>query len=154
MATHHESERNSLSTDAANRVLARAAELDIATAGAHSRGRLRESAAEAGISGDAFDTALHEHESLAATPLLGEAARVPGWVRLCLFGVPDRAAALRYYWIFVAGLLATPLLARLGSTPASKGAIAVVFATCCFGALWSTSQAVRWLDRHGWQLLP
>lgn len=154
MATHNESGLGTLSTDAANHVLARAAELDATPAGALSRRQLRESAAEAGISPEAFDTALQEHEFLASTPLTGKAGRVPDWVRICLFGVPDRAAALRYYWIFVAGLLASPLMSRFGSTPANKVTIAVGFAACCFGALWSTSQAVRWLDRHGWQLLP
>ena len=154
MSSDHHNEIRSLQTEVADRVLARAAELDAALVGALSVDRLREIATEAGISPEALASALHEHTTEASAPLKLEEPRVPGWVRLCLLGVPDRASALRYYWIFVVGLCASPLLLRLGATPVTSGILTLSFATFCFGALWSTSRAVRWLDRHGWQRLP
>jgi hypothetical protein len=153
MSRDYNNEKSSLPTEVADRILARAAELDAAPAGALSVARLREIAAEAGISSEALAAALHENATVGSARTTVEEPSVPGWVRLCLFGVPDRVAALRYYWIFVAGLLGSPLLATLYSTPITGGVIAAGFATFCAGALWSTSRAVRWLDRHGWQRL-
>lgn len=141
-----EFERRSLPPKAAQRVLARAALLDAAPSGALSMSQLNEIAVQVGISKEAMIGALREHEAMNN--------RAPGWVRLCLLGVPDRAAALRYYWIFAAGLCASPLLLLLGTDPVTRGVLALGFAAFCAGALWSTSRAVRWLDQHGWQRLP
>ena len=140
-----------LTPDIAQRLLARAAELascpdrDAEPAGALSVLQLSEIALEAGISPAAMEGALREHTT-AHEP-------VPVWVRATLFGVPDRATALRFYWIFVAGLCASPLLMRLNVRPFTGGALALGLAAFCFGALWSTSCAVAWFDRHGWQRL-
>jgi hypothetical protein len=132
-----------LTPDVAQRLLARAAELDASPTGALSVLQLSEIAAEVGISPVAMQAALHEHAT-AKEP-------VPAWVRVSLFGVPDRASALRFYWIFVAGLCASPLLTRLHVRPFTGGVLALGFAAYCFGALWSTSRAVAWFDQHGWQ---
>jgi hypothetical protein len=150
MSRDYHNEGPSLPTEAADRVLARAAELDAGPAGALSVDRLREIASEAGISSEALAAALHENATVGSARTTVEEPPVPGWVRLCLFGVPDRAAALRYYWIFLAGMFASPLLTRFYPTPMTGSVIAAGFATFFFGALWSTSRAVRWLDRHGW----
>jgi hypothetical protein len=141
-----------LALSAAERILARAAALDSGRAERMPVQHLREAAAEAGISPDAIAAALREHARDAT--VASDGLTVPAWVRMCTFGVPDRVAALRYYWIFVAGLCASPLLLRLESTPARSRLFALTAAAICFGALWSTSRAVRWLDQHGWQRLP
>jgi hypothetical protein len=108
--------------------------------------QLSEIALEAGISPAAMEGALREHAT-AQEP-------VPVWVRATLFGVPDRATALRFHWIFVAGLYASPLLVRLNVRPFTGGALTLGLAAFCFGAPWSTSRAVAWFDRHGWRRLP
>ena len=148
--TDHSEATRLVSADTADRVLMRAATLDAAPSGGLSVTRLREVAAEAGISSEALETALEEESGVAR----GAAEPIPSWVRVCLFGVPDRAAALRFYWIFVAGMIASPLLLRLPAMPLIGESLAIGVATFCFGALWSTSRAVRWADRHGWQQLP
>ena len=132
----------------AKRLLARAAELDAARSSGLSPAQLREIAREAGIAPEAFDAALSE-------PALRDTggrprASVPLWVRLCMFGVPDRGAALGYYWLLVAGLCACPLLALQGI----RNVPTVLFGGAFLSfALWSTSRAIRWLDRHGWEQL-
>ena len=130
----------------AQRLLARAAELDAGPTGALSVLQLSEIAAEAGISSVAMADALREHSSAKQ--------RVPVWVRACILGVPDRVTALRFYWIFVIGLCISPLAMRLNVPPIAGAVLALGFAAFCAGALWSTSRAVGWLDRHGWQHLP
>ena len=114
--------------------------------------RLQAIAAEAGISPDAVAAALQEHAREGTTA--SDGLVVPVWVRVCTLGVPDRSAAIRYYWIFVACLCASPLLLRMDSTFAHTQLLAITAAAVSFGALWSTSRAVRWLDQHGWQRLP
>ena len=135
-----------ITPDVAQRLLARAAALDAEPAGALSVLQLSAIAVEAGISPAAMEGALREHAT-AKEP-------VPTWVRATLFGVPDRTTALRFYWIFVAGLCASPLLMRLNVRPATGALLSLGVAAFCFGALWSTSRAVAWFDRHGWQRLP
>ena len=132
----------------AKRLLARAAELDAARAVGLSSAQLREIAREAGIAPEAFDAALSD-PALAEVSAEGHAS-VPFWVRLCMFGVPDRSAAMGYYWLFVAGLCACPLLALQGVR--SVPVVLLGGASLAF-ALWSTSRAIRWLDRHGWEQL-
>ena len=146
MSEDHLYGERALTPDVAQRLLARAAELDAEPAGALSVLQLSEIAVEAGISPAAMEGALREHAT-AQEP-------VPVWVRATLFGVPDRATALRFYWIFVAALCASPLLMRLHVRPATGALLSLGVAAFCFGALWSTSRAVAWFDRHGWQRLP
>ena len=134
----------------AKRLLAQAAELDTARTFGLSAAQLRDVAQEAGIAPEAFDQALGE-SGLTDGVLGGRRASVPLWVRLCMFGVPDRSAALGYYWLFVAGLCACPLLALLSI----RNVPTVLFGGAFLSfALWSTSRAIRWLDRHGWEQLP
>jgi hypothetical protein len=69
--------------------------------------------------------------------------------------VPDRRAATGFYWLFVAVLCASPLLAR--SWLAGRGVLSIVasFSLLAFSvfAIWSTARAIRWLDEHGWDSL-
>ena len=145
---------------AVERLLARAAELDAVDASAVSVDELRSAAVDAGIKSQAFDAALRE---LGRKPALGESglpststsrpgrSAVPAWVRLCLLGVPDRRAAIVFYWVFAVAMCAG-LLLPLTEVPLPRFAAFGLGAFCFFG-LWSTSSAVRWLDRHGWDLL-
>ena len=141
----------SVSAEIARQVIGRAAALDAADADAVSVERLHEIAYDVGISPGAMQRALHEHAEAATGE--GEPP-VPWWVRCCIFGVPDRASALRFYWIFVGGLLASPLLLRVTRAPLLGRWLAVVTLLFCLFASWSTWRAVRWLDRHGWHRLP
>jgi len=102
---------------------------------------LRRLAADAGIDGAAFDAAFQR---------AGDSIRVrpPRWVRLCMLGVPDRQAAKGFYWLFVLGLLAVLPAVKFHWVSDGKG----IFAICWLVfSLWSTSAAIRWLDRHGWE---
>jgi hypothetical protein len=132
----------------AERVLARAAALDAARQGGTSLARLREVAAEAGIAPGALEAAL-SGDSAAAAPL---------WVRVCLFGVPDRATAMGYYRLFVALLVLAPLAAvavRIWAPSRDAAAVPLLATTLWWlFSLWSTARAVRWADRHGWDRLP
>ena len=137
--------------DAAERLLARAAELDARSRAAIPVGRLREAATEAGIAAAAFDAALSELASDATAT-----HRAPWWVRGGLFGVPDRRAAMVWYWVFpvmfVAGTVAiTTLPARVGPN-ARLGLLGALAAWALF-SMWSTSRAVRWADHPGWDAL-
>jgi len=136
---------SALTPKVAERVLARAAEIDAASGEDLSVIQLSDIAMEAGISASAVAGALREYRA--------EEAPVPGWVRLCLIGVPDRAMALRYYGIFLGGLCLSPLLLRFGDSAVTRGLVAGGVAAFFAGALWSTSRAVRWMDRHGWHRL-
>jgi hypothetical protein len=143
------------------RLLARAAELD-ATQGANSsRVRLREAAVEAGIGADAFDAAWRElHNDGAALTVPGHAQSsgvnpatlavqsqaMPWWVKTSLWGVPDRKAAIGFYWIFTAVGLVSAVIAVSGQPRAFALSGLSLF------SIWTTSQAVRWLDKHGWTL--
>ena len=161
-----------LPDDVARHLLARAAELDAAQITGLSIPQLREIASEAEIAPAAFESALSEARGLMARQAYAggavptaltrpgaapDSARsaVPRWVRLCLFGVPDRRAATGFYWLFVAVLCASPLLAR--SWLAGRGVLSIVasFSLLAFSvfAIWSTSRAIRWLDEHGWDSL-
>ena len=89
-----------------------------------------------------------------STPATPSVESAPWWVKKVLFGVPDRRTAMVFYWMFVAGLFAAPLL-TLDMIPGfriSKLTALVMIGFCTF-ALWSTSRAVSWLDEHGWRSL-
>jgi hypothetical protein len=147
----------------AERVLARAAELDAARQAGLSLAQLRDVAGEAGIAPAAFEAALAEVRGApgagASGPGRGAApgrndapgGPAPWWVRVGLFGVVDRRAAKVFYWLFAAALVAVPLL-TLAFAPALRIA-AVVLALWLLFALWSTSRAIHWADRHGWDRL-
>jgi hypothetical protein len=144
-----------LSGDTAARVLARAAELDVAVRQGTSVAQLRAAAQEVGIAPSAFDSALREIVA-ADAPLAGN-NRVPWWVRVCLIGITDRRAAMVFYWFFALVLILAPLGTALlpGSTPRSIRLLAPLLVSgWAFFSLWSTSRAVRWLDRNGWDRLP
>lgn len=150
-----------LSDESARRLLMRAAELDGGGESKHSIPQLRQIAIEAGISPHSFETALQELAPQLASVDVDRArnkssvSHVPGWVRFCMFGVPDRRIATGYYWLFLAGLVAFPLRTLLSGNPGSGAGLASTIggmAFCTF-ALWSTSRAIRWLDRHDWNLL-
>jgi hypothetical protein len=150
-----------LSDESVRKLLMRAAELDGAGGSVLSIAQVRQIAIEAGISPHSFETALQEFApylpSIDAehTRKSSSANRPPLWVRLCMFGVPDRRIATGYYWLFVAGLLAFPLLTLFRGSPGSAAGLASMvggMAFCTF-ATWSTSRAIRWLDRHEWDLL-
>lgn len=81
-----------------------------------------------------------------------ERSTAPAWVRLCLFGIPDRRTAMTFYWLFVVIAAAFPALELL--PPRITGGAAVAGSLFSVFALWSTARAVRWLDRHGWDRLP
>ncbi len=147
-----------LSDEKARRLLMRAAELDGAADSSLSLVQMRQIATEAGISSRSFDAAL---EDLTALTSSGDSAssldedsfvrRAPAWVRACMFGVPDRAAAMGYYWLFVAGIIAFPAHRLfIGTEPIIATFAGMAF---CTFALWSTSRAIRWLDQHGWDSL-
>jgi hypothetical protein len=153
MIWSRDANRRTLPAADAERLLARTAEMDAAGPPELSVDQLREIAAQAGISPDAFDAAVRD---LAATPA---PARVPLWVRACLVGVPDRRAAMTYCWSFAAALCSVPLLVVLAASwPAADRVLATPTLLLVAGwssfALWSTSRAVRWADRHGWDTLP
>jgi hypothetical protein len=65
----------------------------------------------------------------------------PWWVKLTLWGLPNRASALFFVWLCVGIALAFVLLG-FRDRRFSIGAVAIVAA---FGYL----RAVRWVDRHG-----
>lgn len=148
-----------LSEEQAARTFRRAAELDGIAGRSLSPEQVRQIATEAGISLHSVDTALSE---LASQPDSDEsrkpevqrpAGRAPAWVRFCMFGVPDRRIARGYYWLFLAGLIAIPIL-RLVTPAGDLGATRVLLGTAfCAFALWSTSRTIRWLDEHGWNTL-
>ena len=129
-----------VSDDEARRLLARAVALDGATRGDVSVAQLRQAALEAGVQPEAFEAALRKQP--------------PWWVRTCMWGVPDRHAAKGFYWVFVAGLLVTGV-GVLNVIPGfAIGPAAGLAATVFFGfASWSTSRAIQWLDKHGWDTL-
>ena len=144
------------------RLLTRAAELDATQGAQTSRVRLKEAAIEAGIGEEAFDAAwreLHNQATaltvpgdaqstgaIAATSAIGVEA-APWWVRTCLWGVPDRKAAIGYYWIFTAVGLISAVVGIGSSSP-----IAFMISGLSLFSIWTTSQAVRWLDKYGWKL--
>lgn len=135
----------------ADRVLARAAVLDATEREQLSLARLYDVAAESGISAEAVATALEEQRS--KSPGNDQGAKLPVSVRFCLTGVPDRASAMQYYWLFVGGLCASPLLLLTSHYTTQARWLAASSAVASFGALWSTSRAIRWLDRNGWRHL-
>ena len=147
MDDRNEGERR-LPPQAVAKVLERAAALDaaISSFGALTSDQLRDVALEAGISASAVAEALREQSR--------DDEPAPAWVRFCLWSVPDRAAALRFYWIFVGGILLSPLLMGFGDTAVTRILLSGGFTAFCVGALWSTSRAVRWMDRNGWHRLP
>jgi hypothetical protein len=68
-----------------------------------------------------------------------------------MFGVPDRSAAMVYYWFFVLAASALPMLPL--ATPLVSQGLALVGSAYSVFALWSTARAIRWLDREGWHHL-
>lgn len=150
-----------LSEEQVARTFRRAAELDGAAGRSLSREQVRQIAIEAGIGPRSVDIALSE---LANQPdsesrvleKVRPGGRAPAWVRLCMFGVPDRRIAKAFYWLFLAGLIGIPLLLRLGTPaggPGFTGSIPLFAMAFCVFALWSTSRSIHWLDRHGWNTL-
>jgi hypothetical protein len=148
-----------LATADAERVLARAASLDVQRQSETvDVAALRQAAVAAGIDPDAFDAALAE---AAATP--AEDARPPGprppWiVRISLLGVPNRWVAWGYYAFFTLALLGSVIAAL--ALPAFAPQRAAVYAPMllfvalwAMFALWSTNKAIQWADRHGWDRL-
>lgn len=137
-----------LPPQAVEQVLKRAAALDaaISSTGALTSDQLRDVALEAGISASAVSEALREQSR--------DEGPAPAWVRFCLWTVPDRATALRYYWIFVGGMSLSPLLMLFGHSAVTRVLLSGGVTAFFIGALWSTSRAVRWMDRNGWHRLP
>lgn len=155
-------ENLTLSEEQAAHTFMRAAELDGAAGSALSVKQVRQIAIEAGISPRSVEIALGE---LAFRPARDEPARLnepgrsggsaPAWVRFCMFGVPDRRIATGYYWLFVAGLIAIPVL-RLFTSAEESGATNILstLGMVLFAfAVWSTSRTIRWLDQNGWSTL-
>jgi hypothetical protein len=150
-----------LPNESARRLLMRAAELDGPGDARLSISQLRQIAIEAGISHQSFETALQELP-LYPAPVdrdlsrhRSSESRPPAWVRFCLFGVPDRRIATGYYWLFLAGLVGFPLRYLLSANPGSEAGLTSMLggvAFCTF-AIWSSSRAIRWLDRHSWDML-
>jgi hypothetical protein len=151
-----------LSEEQAARTFRRAAELDGAAGRSLSVEQVRQIATEAGMSSRSVELALSE---LSAQLASGEAVPnlsrpavgpPPRWVRFCMLGVPDRRIARVYYWLFLAGLIAIPLVWRLGTPagpPGPTGFMPLFAMAFCGFALWSTSRTIRWLDLHGWNTL-
>jgi hypothetical protein len=144
-------EARTIEMSAAHALLARAAELDVARPAAVTIGELRRAAAAAGIASRAFDAALAElHPREEAGDGRTPPRRAPLWVRLCLFGVPDRKAAMGFYWIFVAASLTVPLwVATRLQGPAGAMTALAFLAVFVFG-ICGTSKGVKWADAHGW----
>jgi hypothetical protein len=147
MDERDEGERR-LPPQAVAQVLERAAALDatISSPGTLTYDQLRDVALEAGISASAVSEAFREQSR--------DEGPAPAWVRFCLCGVPDRASALRFYWIFVGGMCLSPLLMRFGYSAVTRSLLSAGVIAFFAGALWSTSRAVRWMDNHGWHRLP
>ena len=150
-----------LQKDDIPRILARAAELDEASPAPGRLAELQAIAAEVGISAPALEQALREHDtaarSLAASVVQGSLTHVPGWVRMGTLGVTDRSTAMAYYWIFFAGMLLAPLLLQpllRAGRPLAGLVFLLILIVFCGANVWGTARAVRWLDRHGWDLLP
>ena len=131
----------------------RAADLDATERGGLTIGQLREVAQEAGIDPAAFASAMRELqdelEALTAEPRVS----VPWWVKRCMLGVPDRAAAKGYYWLFLVLMLLSPGIVLLAPSHGAGLAFGLALMSFWGFALWSTSAAMRWLDRNGWDLL-
>jgi hypothetical protein len=101
---------------------------------------LRRVAVDAGIEPATVDAAFQRAMRVKHT-------KPPIWLRVGMFGVPDRAAAMGYYWIFVIGLIAVVPAVKLHWLPQSAG----IFAACWMVfSLWSTNACIRWLDQYGW----
>jgi hypothetical protein len=151
--------RRTTATDA-ERLLTRAAEIDASRASGSSIVELRDAALQAGISPEAFDAAVRgaSRDTSVERPGFAEAIharpRPPFLVRLTMTGVPDRRAAAAYYWMFVAAMIAAPLLAVAwpGRTPV-RPVGSLVISAFSFFSLWTTSYAMTWLDEHGWDAL-
>lgn len=153
MAHSEDREAASLSAQAAARLLARAAEFDTSASESTSVTQLRAAAAEAGIAPHAFDAAL---QSMTRGTSPREGATVPRWVRICLLGVVDRRVAMVFYWLFATVMMLAPVSAMaLRATRGTEIGMGVLLLSgWSFFSLWSTSRAIRWADRHGWDRLP
>lgn len=149
MTTDHKDEAVALSRDAALRVIERAARLDDTMAGAISIEDLRATAADVGVSADAFAAAVREESAGLLTPL----EKKPFLVRIGSVGAPDRRSINAMYWLFWASISLAPFILRLPWSPVNRGSVFVGFvAFCCF-SLWSTAKTIRWYDQHGWSRL-
>jgi len=104
---------------------------------------LRRVALEAGIDPHEFETTLRRAAGV-------RHAQPPAWVRIGMLGVPDRAAAMGFYWMFIVALVALIPAVKLQGLPESAGIFAAVWLV--FSSV-STTACVRWLDKHGWQSL-
>ena len=150
----HDPDGPTLPDEAAHRLLARAAALDAARGSELPVERLRQAALAAGIAPASFDAALRL-EAAAREAEVHDETRPPWWVRGCLFGVPDRRTATGFYWLFVAALCASRILVRPWEAGGPMEAVATALGAAALPlfSLWSTSRAIRWLDRHGWDAL-
>jgi hypothetical protein len=137
-------EGSHLSLDDAQRLLNRAAELE--RGASVSLQHVREVAAETGIQSGALNAALREWQEDRRTT--GDSTRPPWWVRVTLLGVPDRPAALVYYWLFLAGIILLPLSTFF--TTRIPFVLALGLTAILVMAVYTTSAAIKWFDAHGW----
>ena len=142
----------------AERLLARAAELDAGRRDGVSVAVLRAAAEEAGIARPAFEAALAElGDAHVARGQAARPARPPWWVRVSLAGMIDRRAAMVAYWIWhVAILLAPALVLTLptGFALRLRVIVALYLMVWSCAAAWVMARAIRWADRSGWDALP
>jgi hypothetical protein len=138
----------------AERLLERAAALDLAHAETLRVALLRRSAVEAGIRPESFDAALRELRDGAASDSAAP-ERVPFLVRATLFGVPDRNAAMVYYWLCAVTMCVAPIyVAYVMRGRSGAVVLSVALLLWLLFGLWTTSLAVRWLDDRGLRALP
>jgi hypothetical protein len=147
-----------LSAADADRLLVRAASLDAARQGERMEiGALRQAALDAGIDAGAFESALTELQPTQESPTPSK-PRPPWFIRLSFVGVHSRRVANAYYLFFnaalVSTLLATVILAfGWPSKLIESRGLLVFLAVWALYCSWGTSKAIRWADRHGWDLL-
>ena len=149
MTADHHYEDAAMSHDAAMRVIERATRLDDASAGAISIEALRATAADVGLSSDAFSAAVREESA----GLLAPREAKPLLVRIGSMGVPDRRAMSVMYWLFLALIALSPFILRLPWAPASRWSLFLGYVAFCAFSAWSTAKTIRWYDRYGWSRL-
>ena len=74
--------------------------------------------------------------------------RRPGWVRFCLAGVPNRAAAQFWYGLLSVAGLVSGVVAVLRLSLVDP-ALALAASVWFFGCAQACSSAIRWMDRNG-----
>lgn len=139
MTADRHDEETVMSRDAAMRVIERAARLDNAKTGAISIEELRATAADVGLSSDAFSTAVQEESA----GLLAPREAKPLLVRIGSMGVPDRRAMSVMYWLFLALIALSPFILRLPWAPASRWSLFLGYVAFCALNAWGTAKAIR-----------